>query len=141
MPDNRSETPKFVWIILLCLGALDLVRGFMHTVLIKYAAANIAGLNLNCAADDQMFLLGIFGISNFVTGAIFVTIALKARQIATLTLGLIPLAYLVGYLILRSNVTPQSPFQGGPMMLIYLIVCVVTVVVSLIVTRKKKKTT
>jgi uncharacterized membrane protein YphA (DoxX/SURF4 family) len=135
MPDNRSETPKFVWIILLCLGALDLVRGFMHTVLIKYAAANIAGLNLNCAADDQMFLLGVFGISNYVTGAIFIAIPVKARQIAALTLGL----NLAGYSILRSNMTPQAPFQGGPMMMVYLTICVIIVAARLVITRMKKK--
>ena len=35
---NDEDCPKFAWIIMVLLGCLDLVRGFIHTVLLEYAA-------------------------------------------------------------------------------------------------------
>jgi len=70
-----NKTNKIVWMTLLVLGCVDLVRGFMHTVMLEYAAANIAGVS----GGDALFLLRAFGISNYLTGALFILIALKAR--------------------------------------------------------------
>ena len=65
----KKEIPKFVSIVLIVLGGVDLARGFIHTVLLEYAAINIAGLDLTNAANDQLRLLGTFGISNWITSA------------------------------------------------------------------------
>lgn len=133
MTAKQIETPRFAWIILICVGVVDLIRGFMHTVMIKYAAANIAMLDLSSAADDQMFLLGVFGISNYLTGVLFIIIGLKARQIAHYVLAVIPAVYVIGVLMLRSNVTPQSAFLGSSFMIAYLAVCAVTAAMSFII--------
>ena len=42
--ENKTLIPKFVSTVAIALGCLDLVRGFMHTIMLEYAAANIAGL-------------------------------------------------------------------------------------------------
>ena len=39
-----NKTNKTFWMTLLLLGCVDLLRGFMHTVMLEYAAANIAGI-------------------------------------------------------------------------------------------------
>jgi hypothetical protein len=139
MPESKVvETPKFTWLVLIGLGILDLVRGFMHTAMIRYAAPNIAGLDLSCAGQDQMFLLGVFGISNYLTGAMLILIGLKARHLAPTMLALIPIVYLVGARILRTQVAPQSAFLGQPFMLAYLAICAVTCVASVVVMRRRK---
>ena len=43
MDKIKKQVPKFVWIVLIILGCVDLIRGFMHTVVLEYAALNIAG--------------------------------------------------------------------------------------------------
>jgi len=44
MEITSNKTNKIVWMTLLVLGCVDLLRGFMHTVMLEYAAANIAGI-------------------------------------------------------------------------------------------------
>ena len=47
--------PKFVSVVAITLGCLDLFRGFMHTILLEYAALNIAGFDLSTSlAGDQL---------------------------------------------------------------------------------------
>jgi len=63
--NNHSKIPKLLSITAIFLGSLDLIRGFMHTILIRYAATNIAGLDLSTPqAGDLLVLMGSFGISN-----------------------------------------------------------------------------
>jgi hypothetical protein len=50
-------------IVLFILGLVDLLRGFMHTFLLKWSAATFAQLDLTYSSNDQLFLLGIYGIS------------------------------------------------------------------------------
>jgi hypothetical protein len=66
-------------IVLFCIGAYDLVRGFMHTFLLKWSAVHFAGFDLATVPQDQVFMLGAFGISNFLTGALLLLISLRAR--------------------------------------------------------------
>ena len=40
---EQSFIPKFVSIVVITLGCVGLVRGFMHTINLGYAAGNIAG--------------------------------------------------------------------------------------------------
>ena len=61
--------------VLFGLGIYDLVRGFMHTFLLKWSGINIAGFNPETTAMDQFFMLGTFGISNFLTGFITYSLA------------------------------------------------------------------
>lgn len=139
MSDNNVQTPTFAWVVLLIIGLYDLVRGFMHTVMVKYAAANFAMLNLTTAANDQMFLLGVFGISNYLTGVMLIIIALKARQIVTAILAVIPIVYIVGTLILTSNVKPISAFNGQYIMNVYFAVCIITAIASFVVMQVRKR--
>lgn len=69
--DAGISTPVFACIVLACLGVIDLVRGFLHTFLVEHSAVKIAGMDLAHSGQDQLMLLGSFGISNFLTGAIY----------------------------------------------------------------------
>ncbi len=46
--------------------------------------------------QDQVFLLGVFGISNFLTGFIYLLISRKAKELAPYMLIIIPLTYHLG---------------------------------------------
>lgn len=82
-------------------------------------------------------LLGAFGISNFLTGAIFIAVAFKARQLVPTVLILIPLAYLLGFVAFRLNhISPEAAFPGRAFMLVYAGVCVLTFVASTVCVRR-----
>jgi len=107
---NEKNIPKFVSSVAISLGVLDLIRGFMHTILLEYAAINIAGLDLSSAvATDLLQLLGVFGISNYITGVMLILLGWKARSLALTMLGVIPAAYLVGVVAININ----SASYGG----------------------------
>ena len=128
-----NNTPAFTWIVLACLGVVDLVRGVLHTFLVKHSAVEIAGMNLSEAAQDQLMLLGAFGISNFLTGAMFLAVAWKAKNLAPTVLAIIPVAYLLGILAFKLNhISSQAAFPGRYFMLGYLAVCVITFVASIL---------
>lgn len=131
MAKEAMQVPKFVWIILIILGCIDLIRGFMHTFLLEYSALNIAGLDLTTStATEQLRLLGTFGISNWITGVIFILVGLKAKHISIHIMGLIPIAYGFSMLAIRANLANYSDTQatwGGMAMLVpYLIVAAIT---------------
>lgn len=142
MDKINKQVPKFVWIVLIILGCIDLLRGFMHTVLLEYAAINIAGLDLTHAATEQQRLLGTFGISNWVTGVTFILIGVKARQISLHIMGLIPVAYGLSMIAIRINLagyaSTQADWGGMNLMIPYLSVCAITFVAGIIVMNKKK---
>lgn len=131
--------PGFAWKILAALGVVDLIRGVMHTYLSAYAATNIAGLDLSQNGQNLLVLMGAFGISNFLTGAIFLLVAVKARPLVPAVLGLIPLAYVVGLIGVRLNASPQAAFPGRYMMVVYLLVCVGTYAACQISARKHRR--
>ena len=140
----NTNIPKFVSIVAIALGCLDLVRGFMHTILLEYAAANIAGLDLSSSvAIDLLQLMGAFGISNYITGAMLILLGWKARPLAMAMLGLIPAAYLIGTVGIKINTASyaftKSDWGGIPMMMVYMGVCVVTFIAGIIMTQMRKK--
>ena len=143
MNEDR-HIPRFVSIVAILLGTLDLVRGFMHTILLEYAALTIAGLDLSTPlAGDLLQLLGTFGISNYVTGVMLILLGWKARPLALTMLGVLPLAYGLGIVGIRLNTTgyPSSAaaWGGAPMMLGYLMVCGIIFVVETVVAQRSKQ--
>ncbi len=81
--DEKTRVPMFVSIVTILLGCYDLVRGIMHTFRLEYSALHIAKINLaGPEASDLLRLLGVFGISNFITGIMLILIGLKARGLA-----------------------------------------------------------
>jgi hypothetical protein len=129
--NNQSNTPKIVSIVAILLGCLDLIRGVMHTLLLEFAASNIAGLDLSTSqAADLLRLMGTFGISNYITGIALILLGWKARQLALIMLGVIPAAYLIGGAATRFYSTPyvqtQANWGGIPMMLAYMVICILT---------------
>jgi hypothetical protein len=136
---NELDCPKFAWIIMTALGCLDLVRGFMHTVLLEYAAENIMGLDLLVARDDQLLLLGTFGISNYLTGMMLILIAMKARNIVPYVFLAIPVSYLWGGFLINRVASSSARLGGLPMMTIYIAVCIGTFVAILVWKNFKSK--
>jgi hypothetical protein len=131
--------PKFAWIILTVLGCLDLIRGFIHTFLLEYAAEYIMGLDLLVARDDQLLLLGTFGISNFITGCMLILIGLKARNIVPYIFLIIPVSYILGGRLISQVASSTARLGGLPMMIVYILVCIGTFVAILIWNYLKKK--
>ena len=115
--------------VLFFIGGLDVLRGFMHTFLLTWSATNVAKLNMAIESSDQVFLLGVFGISNFLTGFIYFLVSKKARELSPYVLIIIPLTYLLGLIgIWSGNVHGQAAFEGKYFMLVYFSICVITFV-------------
>jgi hypothetical protein len=141
---EKNYIPKFVSIVVIILGCLDILRGFMHTILLEYAATNIAGFDLSTSlAGDLLQVMGTFGISNYLTGTMLILIGLKARQLALPMLGVIPIAYAIGAVGIKLNSAAYAPSQadwgGLPMMMVYMGVCIVTFTAGILVTQSRKK--
>lgn len=140
---NENQIPKFVSIVAITLGILDLIRGFMHTILLEYAAVNIAGLDLSSSiAVDLLQLMGVFGISNYITGVMLILLGWKARPLALTMLGVIPAAYLVGMIGIQSNASSyaasQGDWGGAPMMMGYMVVCIITFIAGTVVKKRSQ---
>ena len=137
---ENTNIPKFVSIIAIALGCLDLIRGFMHTILLDYAATNIAKLDLSTTlATDLLQLMGSFGISNYITGGMLIFLGWKARSLALTMLGVIPVAYIIGVVGIKINLAPYASSQaawGGVPMMIYLSVCGITFIAGFWMSRK-----
>jgi len=132
------KCPKFAWIVMIGLGCFDLTRGFMHTFLLEFAALNIFVIDLSGGVDNQMFLLGIFGISNYLTGIMFILIGLKARHLVPIMLPVIPLLYFGGAALISRTTSPTAQLGGGPYMLVYFAVCIVAFVAILAIKIKNR---
>jgi uncharacterized membrane protein YphA (DoxX/SURF4 family) len=125
------------------LGCIDLLRGFMHTVVLPYSATHIACLDLSGpTAPDLLRLLGLFGISNYITGATLILTGLYARPIALVLLGLIPAFYGLGLLTIHAAMNPYPPstaqWGGRPFMIINLSLYVLTFLAGIFVLRHRK---
>lgn len=125
------------------LGSIDLLRGFMHTVVLPYSATHIACLDLSGpTAPDLLRLLGLFGISNYITGATLILTGLYARPIALVLLGLIPAFYGLGLLTIHAATNPYPPstaqWGGRPFMMINLSLYVLTFLAGIFVLRYRK---
>ena len=135
--------PKFISIMAVFLGGIDLLRGFMHTVILPYSATHIACLDLSGpTAPDLLRLLGLFGISNYITGATLILTGLYARPIALVLLGLIPAFYGLGLLTIHAAMNPYPPstaqWGGRPFMIINLSLYVLTFLAGIFVLRHRK---
>ena len=131
---NKSLSLKINTIILGVIALFDIIRGYMHTFNINYASANIAKIDPH---PDAMYLLGVFGMSNFLTAFIYLIIIWKAKHITPYILLIIPFAYLVGIIGLKTeDVQMQSEFNGQYMMFGYFTICFLT---SLIYFTSKKQ--
>ena len=119
--------------VLFVLGIVDLIRGVMHTFLLRCAGVHVAGFDPVTTPSDQFFLLGAFGISNLLTGFLYLLISRKARELSPYVLAIIPATYLLGMIgIGVAGVHGQSAFSGRYLMFVYFAVCVVTVAVFLV---------
>ncbi len=124
MSKSKKDIYKIPQIILIFLAGLDFLRGFMHTFAIHWAAENIARLDLSQAAHDQLWLLGTFGISNFLTGSLFLLIAFKARHLSPWVLILIPATYALGAVGFKvAGLERDAAFNGFYFMVGYLTLC------------------
>ena len=133
MTDKPPDIYRISATVLFFLGIVDLIRGFMHTFVLRWSAVHIAGFDPINTPDDQFFLLGVFGISNFLTGFVFIVISLRARELSPYVLFIVPAAYLLGLIgIGVARVDMEATFGGKYFMMAYLATCVVTLVVFLI---------
>jgi hypothetical protein len=115
----------------------------MHTILLEYAAANIAGLDLTSSvAVDLLSLLGVFGISNYITGVMLILLGWKTRPLALTMLAVIPASYAVGMIGIHFNstayTTTQANWGGAPMMMGYMVICIVTFIAGTVLTKKEQ---
>ena len=124
---NRQDLPARV---LFGLGIYDLIRGVMHTVLLRWSGIHIAGFDPVSTPVDQFFMLGAFGISNLLTGCLFLLISQRAPQLSAWILGIIPAAYLVGLLGIRSSGVHGTLSYGGQyLMYAYFAICIGTLLI------------
>jgi hypothetical protein len=141
--EMKTKMKDIFWLpatILFFIGILDVIRGFMHTFLLTWSAANFAKFDMATAPRDQIFMLGVFGISNFLTGFLYLLISRKARELSPYILIIIPLSYLLGLIgIWSGGVHGQAAFEGKYFMLAYFVVCVVTFLAFLIQRNAQKK--
>jgi len=139
----KSPIPKFISIMAVFLGCIDLLRGFMHTVVLPYSATHIACLDLSGpTAPDLLRLLGLFGISNYITGATLILTGLYARPIALVLLGLIPAFYGLGLLTIHAAMNPYPPstaqWGGRPFLMVNLSLYLLTFLAGIFVLRHRK---
>lgn len=129
----KEKMKDIYWLpslVLFLIGGYDVLRGFMHTFLLTWSAANFAKFDLATTPQDQVFMLGVFGISNFLTGFIYLLISRKARELSPYVLIIIPLTYILGLVgIWSGNVHGQAAFDGKYFMLVYFAICIVTFIV------------
>jgi hypothetical protein len=139
----KTSIPKFISIMAVFLGGIDLLRGFMHTVVLPYSATHIACLDLSGpTAPDLLRLLGLFGISNYITGATLILTGLYARPIAFVLLGLIPAFYGLGLITIHAAMNPYPPstaqWGGRPFMIVNLSLYALTFLAGILVLRHQK---
>ncbi len=124
-------------IVLFLAATMDMVRGYMHTFQVKYAATHLAGIE---PISDSLVLMSSFGISNFLTGFMYYLVIWKARHLAPYILLLIPISYVLGGLGMRyQNIQMESPFVGQYMMAKYLAICLITSLIYFVAQKKKSE--
>lgn len=119
---NKQLALKISSIALLLVGVMDIIRGVLHTFQIKYALLNGAKIE---PVTESLVLMGAFGISNFLTGFLYLLIVWRAKKIVPYVLLIIPFSYYLGGIGLRfSNVVlPADKFRGQYIMYYYLSMC------------------
>ena len=61
-----SLITRNAWKYLLSIGVLNLVRGFLHTVLVEWTATTITQLDLSVLREDRLVALMNYGWSNWL---------------------------------------------------------------------------
>jgi hypothetical protein len=127
----KKETAlKVCTIVLFLAGLMDIRRGFAHTFNVRYSAEHLAGIE---PISDSLVLMSAFGMSNFLTGFIYLMVVWRAKQLAPYILLLIPLSYFIGGLGMRyQNVQMESPFIGRYIMAVYLSICLIASLIYLL---------
>lgn len=111
-------------IVLFLAALMDLRRGIAHTYQVRYSAEQLAGI---APIEDSLFLMGAFGVSNFLTAFLYLLILWKARSLAPYVLLLIPLSYFIGGIGIRLQaIQPEGAFIGQYMMAVYISICLLT---------------
>ncbi len=137
MSTRHTDIYNLPSIVLFLVGCYDILRGFMHTFILKWSAANFAKFDLASVPQDQVFMLGVFGISNFLTGFIYLLISRKARELSPYVLIIIPLSYILGLIGINSGgVHGQAAFDGKYFMMVYFAICIVTFIVFMLHRKK-----
>jgi hypothetical protein len=133
---TKEKMLKINIIYLWGIAILDLIRGFLHTFNINWANATFAQMDPN---PDAMMMLGTFGISNILTGLLYLLILKKDKSLAPYVLAIIPIAYISGVIGLRlQGVQGESSFYGKYMMFAYLGLCIVLSVSYFVVSLRKR---
>lgn len=117
---NKEKALKISVFTLALVACMDLFRGYMHTFNIWWASENIAHMTQTA---DTMFLMNTFGISNILTGLIYILVIIKSKELSPYILILIPTSYALG--IISNQVTgvaamQSSDWNGQYMMYVYL---------------------
>jgi len=100
--NNNPNIPRIISLVSIILGSIDIIRGILHTLLVEFAASNIAGLDLSTVQAGKLLqLTGAFGISNYISGISLILVGWKARELALILLGVILAAYQIGGLATR----------------------------------------
>ena len=117
---KREKALKIAMIALGLIAFMDLLRGYMHTFNIWYASENIAHMTQTA---DTMMLMNTFGITNFLTGFIYILIIVKAKELAPYVLTILPLSYLIGIISIKTTGISKmqtAEWNGQYMMYVYL---------------------
>jgi hypothetical protein len=125
-----KDIHTFPSLVLLLIGIFDVIRGFMHTFNIYWAVDFFAKLDLSVAKDAQLLLLAAFGISNYLTGFVFILISQKAKHLSVYMLSSIIAAYALGTIAIRmvGLTKGANAFNGMYIMMVYLLICLLTVI-------------
>lgn len=117
---KREKALKIALVVLGIIAFMDLLRGYMHTFNIWYASENIAYMTQTA---DTMMLMNTFGITNFLTGFVYILIIVKAKELAPYVLTILPLSYLIGIISIKITGISQiqtAEWNGQYMMYVYL---------------------
>ena len=118
---TEKKAMRIAIYILGLIAVMDIVRGYMHTFNIWWASDYFAQMSQTA---DTLMLMNTFGITNFLTGFIYLLIILKARNLSPYILMIIPISYLMGIVSARMTGVLQlqtSSWNGQYMMIIYLL--------------------
>jgi uncharacterized membrane protein len=136
---KKEKALKINVIVLLLAGLMDLRRGIAHTFNVRYSAENLAGIEL---IPDSLYLMGAFGISNFLTGLLYLLVIWKAKNLVPYILLIIPISYTIGGLgIAYQKVQPDSAFIGQQIMFVYLSICLIASLIYFLAKRDPKNST
>ncbi len=137
---TKEKALKIVVITLFVVAGTDIIRGYMHTFNVWWASENIAQMTQTA---DTMRLMITFGISNFLTGFIYILIGLKAKDVAPYVLLLIPLSYMLGFISGETtgvnDMASGTAWNGMYMLYVYWSVIIIISVNYFIASHRERK--